>query len=520
MSRFDITDARESTRQGEPKGTPETLGSRENARNEEIVQDRREEELLNKHEGKHIEKGEAEKLNNEQHRLNQYQGKLDIEKLAPVKVEKDISAGGNKTPELTKEPVGIIVSKEHFQKQIQAHPEAKETIQRMEEQGLIQYTSKHVIIGPIQPKELAAMKEEGLVKVDKSRAIVATTEAERQAQAIQKEEQPGPIEKPGKTESVLQKNEPEKPDGPAKKYNFLADAHATFNILAGDRSSIHNYNQIIYNLVDPREQGPGKQGPKVHFEDFQNASQRRTKYDYSPTENVQEKIRDEESRQGREAPTQDKDIKLSRPELQTLNEIGKFRVMDRKDMEEIMFQGNRNKAKRAIQNLSAQGLIERHVHYFNNERHEIFTLTTKGKDFMEQQPGRNPEQQLYAGIAKNPRELNHDIGIFRAYAKEAERIQKEGGRVEKVSLDYELKGRGEGITVNGKTVIPDLQIEYTDRDGERNKANIEIVTGNYSPGAVQEKAQAGFSLYASEGERARVGKILEQHSMAQEVFAL
>ena len=47
-------------------------------------------------------------------------------------------------------------------------------------------------------------------------------------------------------------------------------------------------------------------------------------------------------------------------------------------------------------------------------------------------------QKLYAGFVK-PGEVAHDAAIYRMYQAEAARIEKAGGKIRRVILDYELK---------------------------------------------------------------------------------
>jgi hypothetical protein len=49
-----------------------------------------------------------------------------------------------------------------------------------------------------------------------------------------------------------------------------------------------------------------------------------------------------------------------------------------------------------------------------------------------------PRQAFYAGLRKR-RELTHDSQIYRAYLRAEEPLREQGGRVDRVVLDYELK---------------------------------------------------------------------------------
>jgi hypothetical protein len=99
-------------------------------------------------------------------------------------------------------------------------------------------------------------------------------------------------------------------------------------------------------------------------------------------------------------------------------------------------------------------------------------------------------QQYHAGLVK-PRELGHDVQLYRMYQMEAARLEKDGAGITRVVLDYELKrdyqtflhrkDRPEGATqesdlqafaaarqlpiIDGHLELPDLRIEYETEDG-------------------------------------------------------
>ena len=68
--------------------------------------------------------------------------------------------------------------------------------------------------------------------------------------------------------------------------------------------------------------------------------------------------------------------------------------------------------------------------------------------------------------------------------------------------------------------IPDLRIEYETRDGEAARVDLELVTEHYRPGQLADKARAGFSLYASRGERDHLRRVLEQQELTAEILTL
>ena len=163
-------------------------------------------------------------------------------------------------------------------------------------------------------------------------------------------------------------------------------------------------------------------------------------------------------------------------------------------------------------------------------------LTDRGRDLLEanrherQERSWEPRQTFYAGLRK-PRELTHDSKVYRAYLRAEERLREQGGRVDRVVLDYELKrdyqrflherNRGrkdcdgrpdrepEEIARwarehdlpydDGHVHFPDARIEYEDRDGRSRHEDIEIVTGHYRGAHAGAVARSGFSCYRAIG---------------------
>src|SRR5207237_5516109 len=118
------------------------------------------------------------------------------------------------------------------------------------------------------------------------------------------------------------------------------------------------------------------------------------------------------------------------------------------------------------------------------------TLTKAGRRLIERS-GRVPnEQEIYAGVVK-AREAKHDAELYRVYQKEEDRIERRGGRVRRVLLDFELKKKvNRDLTrlgperddpdkkrdvaerhglrvVHGRIPVPGLHIEYGNPDQRR-----------------------------------------------------
>jgi hypothetical protein len=153
----------------------------------------------------------------------------------------------------------------------------------------------------------------------------------------------------------------------------------------------------------------------------------------------------------------------------------------------------------------------------------ILALTKHGKNLMRRcdQEARASRQALYAGIVK-PREVAHDAAIYRMYQVEAAKIAAEGGRVNRVVLDFELKKRvytplakaqrqnprdyprtqacvaqENGLKViKGKIRFPDLRIEYESAAGAESRVDLELATEHYRGDHMAAKDKAGFKIYA------------------------
>src|SRR5262249_38444579 len=135
------------------------------------------------------------------------------------------------------------------------------------------------------------------------------------------------------------------------------------------------------------------------------------------------------------------------------------------------------------------------------------------------------------------------------YRAEEKRIEGDGGKVRRVILDYELKGRAYSDlakawkskspiehaqhqaavaeaydlpVVDGHMVFPDVRVEYEDRHGELQRLDFELPTENSRPSHIAAKAQAGFRMYAPGAllsGRLRGGRNIDPEITAR-IFAL
>jgi hypothetical protein len=72
------------------------------------------------------------------------------------------------------------------------------------------------------------------------------------------------------------------------------------------------------------------------------------------------------------------------------------------------------------------------------ENFSVRVLTKEGKRLAERQGDHPSEQQFYAGFVK-PQEVAHDVALYRMHQAEAAEIEKRGGTIRRVVLDYELQ---------------------------------------------------------------------------------
>ena len=242
----------------------------------------------------------------------------------------------------------------------------------------------------------------------------------------------------------------------------------------------------------------------------------------------------------------DQNYRLRESEVATLIEIAKFRTVRPEDIVEFKYEGDRERASADLRNLTAQGLIEKRTMH-GRKPGQLLTVTSAGKRFIEhnERDGIHKDQKFHQGFVK-PREARHDSALYRLYQKAAEGIERDGGKNLRVVLDYELKkdlyrdlaklkaippteqeDRKEEIAeahglkvIDGKIPIPDLRIEYENRDDEQARVDLELVTSDYRGNQLAEKAQAGFSIYAPADEAGRVRAALKDPHLMTEILSL
>ena len=235
---------------------------------------------------------------------------------------------------------------------------------------------------------------------------------------------------------------------------------------------------------------------------------------------------------------------LRESEVQTLIEIGKFRVVPVDDLAQLRYTSDRARMENDVQNLRRQGLIEQHsIEGHDGRSKNVLAITRDAHKLLTRQ-NRIPEgQAIYHGLAK-PKEVRHDADLYRLYHNVAEEIEQSGGKVRRVVLDYELKqelysklsqvdpdknlayeririaNEYDLTVVNDKIPIPDLRIEYEDECRELRRLDLEIATRDYRARGLAEKAKAGFHLFARQQDHPKLRRILDTHEITARIFAL
>ena len=244
-----------------------------------------------------------------------------------------------------------------------------------------------------------------------------------------------------------------------------------------------------------------------------------------------------------EAP--ERSYEVNESQAKTMGDIGTFRTIALRDLTRVRYAGNEKQALEEVNDLLRQKLLRRSVS--QPDRAVYLTLTPEGHQFLltENGQGANNDQVFYHGFVKT-RETEHDAAIYQLFQKEAGNIISSGGKVTRVILDFELKKSinrklarlsslpqeeqaerkaevafEHGLTVvNGRIQIPDLRLEYEDHDHNPAKVDLELATGHYRHGSLAAKSSAGFKIYASASDAARLRPAMADPEIMQEIFSL
>jgi hypothetical protein len=235
---------------------------------------------------------------------------------------------------------------------------------------------------------------------------------------------------------------------------------------------------------------------------------------------------------------------LRESELRTLAEVGTFRVVTPSDLAKYVYGGDNARMERDIRRLKQASIVtDTTIEVSRKRTLRVVTLIERGHALLRKTGRLSEEQASYHGLVK-PKEAQHDAALYRLYQKEAARIESSGGHPVRVVLDYELKRdinrelarvpKGEGAeeerqsiaerhglrVIDGKIPLPDLRIEYQNADLEPRHIDLDLVTRDYRPREVSEKARAGFGLYSPIEDAPRLRRILNDRDLTATILSL
>ncbi|MGH9533347.1 MAG: hypothetical protein ACRD2E_00650 [Terriglobales bacterium] len=238
---------------------------------------------------------------------------------------------------------------------------------------------------------------------------------------------------------------------------------------------------------------------------------------------------------------------VSARELELLAEVGRFRVILARTIEQVFFAGHRRACSDALLQLRSDGLIEDRLVRQRARtpggspvKIHLISLTREGKKVVTARPGHDRSQAIYAGLVKQ-REALHDSNLYPVYRAHAAQLQSQGATIRRVVLDFEMKkmylrelrrrekehpnadreilqravaAQFELPVLAGRVQFPDLRIEYEMPGAGIARADIELATASYHHRHIAQKARAGFTIYADPGDRGRLGPtILDDHDL-------
>jgi len=241
----------------------------------------------------------------------------------------------------------------------------------------------------------------------------------------------------------------------------------------------------------------------------------------------------------------DRSYSLRPAEIHTLTEIGKFRVAAVEDIAKHVYARDRSRMDSDLRNLIHQRLAERRdTSVLKKESQQVLTLTKEGKRLIRRHGFVLDDQAIYSGFVK-PKDADHDASLYRLYHKAADEVERKGGKVLRVQLDYELKeklyrklgrgqaqgegqiqGRKEALAremqlpiVHGKVSFPDLRLEYANQEMEISRVDLELAARHYHAGHLAEKARAGFQIYARSEDAAALRRVRDDREIMTAILS-
>jgi hypothetical protein len=214
------------------------------------------------------------------------------------------------------------------------------------------------------------------------------------------------------------------------------------------------------------------------------------------------------------------------------------------DLARLAYCGDRERMENDVRNFCRQGLVEQHsIEGHESYSKQVLSLSREGHRLLTRENLVPHRQAIYHGFVK-AKEARHDADLYRLYHKVAKEIDRVGGKVRRVVLDYELKqelykklsrvppdkdlayerirlaSEYDLKVVNDKIPLPDLRIEYEDDCRDVHRLDLEIATRDYRPHGLGEKAKAGFHLFARQQDHPKLRRVLDAQEISARIFAL
>jgi hypothetical protein len=262
------------------------------------------------------------------------------------------------------------------------------------------------------------------------------------------------------------------------------------------------------------------------------------------TDGEREKPRDADGGTERAYYVRERIYLLRDSEIHSMKEIGKFRVIAAADLATYAYDGDSKRLEKEIKRLKRETLLsEETLEVSRKKALRVITLTRAGHRLLKRTNQLPEDQAIYHGLV-NSREAKHDADLYRLYQKEAARIERSGGRLVRVILDYEIKrnlnrdltllgperdkldrkaeiAEKHGLEmVNGKIPVPDMRLEYENADLALQRVDLELATREYRPRSLAEKVMAGFAIYGRAEDASRLRRILDERELTREILTL
>ena len=258
-------------------------------------------------------------------------------------------------------------------------------------------------------------------------------------------------------------------------------------------------------------------------QDDRNRTPGKPKSRQQPQRSRHSRNRPQRQRPSRRDLTRDR-IDFPQRKRQALDDIATYRVVSVRDLVEQRFGGNAFAARKGIDALKDDGLLHEHtVRVKSGKTFQVLFASQKGRH-KAWGNRKHSSQRYWSGLAK-PSEIRHDTTVYRAARSEIAKLDKAGGRVKRVQLDYELKSQVSKIAErsrakdgneaafvakieaakqmhlstdeDGKIHYPDARIEYENEQGSPGRVDVEVTSDHYRSKSLQAKISAGFKLYAN-----------------------